>query len=153
MDIYIKNNNLYYKDHIIYDHENKELFKNKLSIVLIPIGLFILIHKKFIKYFSYAFLCIAIIGTIEIYYLYLKSPNIYLLLAISAIIHLLFLYPLVNIKKYMIPNKINYLTGLCGLLIIIFLPYWPYIITRQNTALLTIIIYILATFFYKFYSK
>ena len=64
MNIYIKNNNVYYEDYKILD--------GRLSLLLIPIAILIILHKNYIKYFSYIFLCIAIIGTIDTYYVYLK---------------------------------------------------------------------------------
>ena len=145
MNIYIKNNNIYYKDYKILD--------GSLSIVLIPIALIIILHNKFIKYFSYVFLCIAIIGTIDTYFRYLKYKEGFYIFILIGFLHLLLLYPLINIKKYIIPNIINYLLGLLGILITIFLPYWPYSLSRKNIILLIIIIYILVTFLYKFYSK
>ncbi|AET73216.1 hypothetical protein PGAG_00327 [Phaeocystis globosa virus 12T] len=59
MNIYLKNDNIYYKDFKIFD--------GYLSLLLIPIGILIILHKKFVKYFSYVFLCVALIGAIETY--------------------------------------------------------------------------------------
>jgi hypothetical protein len=156
--IYVKNKKIYFGDYVFYNMITYEFFQNKLSVILVPIFLFILLHKKYIEYFSYMFLVVAIIGTIDTiktYYLYMKTRNIYthILFIFCAIIHLIFLYPLTNIEKYMKPNIINFLLGLLGLLIITFLPYWPYELKRTTMALLIILIYILSIFLYKFNSK
>lgn len=99
-----------------------------------------------IKYFSYIFICIAIIGSVETLYVVIhyikKSPIIVFTIGIlSWIFHLALLYPLVNPKEYLKPNIYNYILGLIGILIIIYLPYWPYMISRN-----TFIIYILSIF-------
>ena len=118
MNIYIKNNNIYYEDYKILD--------GRLSLFLIPIAILIILHKKLVKYFSYIFLCIAIIGLIDTYFVYFKYKNAFLIFILIAFLHSLLLFPLTNIKKYMKPNKINLLLGLFSILIITFLPYWPY---------------------------
>ena len=38
--------------------------RGQLSWILVPVAFFIIYNKKYIKYFSYAFITIAIIGTI-----------------------------------------------------------------------------------------
>ena len=60
MKFYIKNNNLYYYDYLITDRQ--------LSLILIPIALVIIYNKTFIKYFSYIFIYIAVIGMIDNYF-------------------------------------------------------------------------------------
>jgi amino acid transporter len=50
----------------------KNIIKKKLSWLLVPISLYIIFYKKeLIKYFSYVFICIAIIGTLDTYLIYL----------------------------------------------------------------------------------
>ena len=44
--------------------------RGQLSWVLIPISFFIIYNNKYIKYLSYAFIAIAIIGTIDTYLVY-----------------------------------------------------------------------------------
>ena len=95
----------------------------QLSWILVPISLLIIFYKKeLIKYFSYIFLCIAIIGTIDTYLVQLKYSKINLFILLSYIFHLLLLYPLINIKEYIQINNTNYLLGIIALLIINYLP-------------------------------
>jgi hypothetical protein len=120
--------------------------RGQLSWVLVPISFYIIYNKKYIKYFSYAFITIAIIGTIDTYLIYkyeFNNSNIILLIILGLIIllHLILLYPLTNIKKYMEPNIIQYISCIFGILTSYFLPYWPYLISRTNVIISTIIIY------------
>ena len=119
----------------------------QLSWILVPISLLIIFYKKeLIKYFSYIFLCIAIIGTIDTYLVQLKYSKINLFILLSYIFHLLLLYPLINIKEYIQINNTNYLLGIIALLIINYLPYWPYVLTRDTITSLIFIIYSILTF-------
>jgi hypothetical protein len=119
----------------------------QLSWILVPISLLIIFYKKeLIKYFSYIFLCIAIIGTIDTYLVQLKYSKIKLFILLSYIFHLLLLYPLINIKEYIQINNTNYLLGIIALLIINYLPYWPYVLTRDTITSLIFIIYLILTF-------
>jgi preprotein translocase subunit SecE len=130
------------------------IIKGQLSWVLIPISLYIIIYKKeLIKYFSCVFICIAIIGTNNGYLFYLKHPEkINYLFLISLILHLVLLYPLINIQKYLQINYINYLLGIVGLIIFKILPYWPYIVSRETIIYQSIIIYVILTFISLFYN-
>ena len=102
MFFYIKNNNIYLDSYKIND--------GRLSWLLLPLGFLILYLKKdWIKYFSNILICIAIIGTIDTYFVYLKHKSLYLVLILAGLLHLLLLYPLINIKKYLKPNRMNYL--------------------------------------------
>jgi len=118
-------------------------------LLLVPIAILIILQKKLIPYFSYIFLCIAIIGLIDTYLVYLKNKNAYLIFILIAFLHSILLYPLTNIKKYMKPNKINFLIILLGILIIIFLPYWPYELKKKTIVLLIILIYIFSIFLWE----
>ena len=141
MNIYIKNNNIYYEDYKIND--------GRLSLFLVPIALLIIYNKKLIKYFSYIFLCIGFIGLIDTYLEHLKYKNAYLIFILIALLHSLLLFPLTNIKKYMKPNIINFLLGLIGILIIIFLPYWPYELSRKLMIYIIIIVYTMSLILYE----
>jgi len=133
----------------------KHIKKGQLSWLLVPISLYIIFYKKeLIKYFSYIFLCIAIIGTIDTYLVYLKYPKVNLLFILpSYIFHLALLFPLINIQEYLQINNINYLLGIIGLIIIKFLPYWPYVLTRDTITSLIFIIYSILTFISLFYTS
>jgi hypothetical protein len=120
--------------------------RGQLSWVLVPISFFIIYHKKYIKYFSYAFITIAIIGTIDTYLIYKYEFNnsntiIHIILGIIILLHLILLYPLTNIKKYMEPNIIQYIGCIFGIITSYYLPYWPYLISRTNVIITIIIIY------------
>lgn len=120
--------------------------RGQLSWVLVPIAFFIIYNKKYIKYFSYAFISIAIIGIIDTYLIYKYVFNnsntiITIILGFTILLHLVLLYPLTNIKKYMEPNIIQYICCLFGVITTYFLPYWPYLISRTNVIITTIIIY------------
>jgi len=147
MYFYIKNGSLYYDDYKVLNGE--------LSWILVPIGVLILYFKKdWIVYFSNILICIAIIGTIDIYLKYLKHNNkkLYKEFILAGIGHLLLLYPLINIKKYLKPNRKNYLLGLLAILIIIFLPYWPYELSKIIMIIMILIIYIIARILYELKS-
>ena len=126
----------------------KQITNGQLSWLLVPISLYILFYKKeLIKYISYVFICIAIIGTLDSYLVYLKYPEVNILFTLpSYIFHLALLYPFINRQEYLQINNINYLLGIIGLLIIKFLPYWPYILSRETMTYLIIIIYLILTF-------
>ncbi len=136
MKFYIKNNNLYYYDYLITDRQ--------LSLILIPIALVIIYNKTFIKYFSYIFIYIAVIGMIDNYFKF-KKHNLYFIFFSIIFLHALLLYPLINIKKYLVPSFINFLIGLLAIIIIIYLPFWPYTLKRSIFIKILIITYILLT--------
>ena len=126
----------------------KQITKGQLSWFLVPVSLYILLYKKeLIKYISYVFICIAIIGTFDSYLVHLKYPEVNILFTLpSYIFHLALLYPFINRQEYLQINNINYLLGIIGLIIIKFLPYWPYIVSRDTMTYLIIIIYFILTF-------
>ena len=132
----------------------KHMMKGQLSWVLVPISLYIIFYKKeLIKYISYIFICIAIIGTIDTYLIYSKyfaKVNL-LFILLSYIFHLALLFPLINIQEYLQINYINYLLGIVALIIIKFLPYWPYVQTKDTMIYIVIIIYLILTFISLFY--
>ena len=144
MNFYIKNNNIYYEDYKILD--------GRLSLVLVPLAILIILNKKLIKYFSYIFLCIAIIGIIDSYLEYKRNKKLLFIITFSILFHGILLFPLLNIKKYLKPNLSNLALGIIGILIIYFLPYWPYAISKKNMMLLIPVIYILTYILYKFCS-
>ena len=144
MNFYIINNNIFYKDYKILD--------GSLSFILLPIAILIIFHKKLVKYFSYIFLCIAIIGTIDSYYRFIIYKY-FCFFTFIAFLHLTLLFPLINIKEYLIPNLSNLVFGIFGILIIFFLPYWPYALSRKQIMLLIPLIYLFTYILYKFKSK
>ena len=128
--------------------------RGQLSWILVPVAFFIIYNKKYIKYFSYAFITIAIIGTIDTYLVYKYYFNssissiLIVILGLAIVLHLILLYPLTNIKKYMQPSIIQYIFCIFGVLTSYLLPYWPYLISRTNVAITTILIYLASTLLY-----
>ena len=137
--ILFKNNNIYYYDY--------KLTNGQLSWLLIPFFLIIYFYKNYIKYFSYASIATGIIGTIDTYYIYKKYKYFWFFI-LGIIIHLILVYPLLNIDNYLKPNISNLIVGIIGLLIIYFLPYWPYLISKNNCIILTLICYLLTYIIY-----
>ena len=56
-------------------------------------------------------------------------------------------------KKYMKPNILNYILSAIGLLIIVLLPYWPYIISKVKAVAFLIFVNIFFTYYYYFHYK
>jgi len=131
-------NNIFNKDFYYYDYK---LNNGMLSWLLIPLSYIILYYKTYIKYFSYIFILIAIIGIIETILLF-KTYNYLILMSLSILLHAILLYPLTNIKKYLKPNISNIALAFLGIIITLFLPYWPYILSRSTFIIFAIIIYI-----------
>ena len=69
------------------------------------------------------------------------------------ILHLFFLYPLINFKKYIKLNKSNILLGICVIIIAIFLPYWPYNISRKSLIFYGILIFFILFIFEKYHEN
>jgi hypothetical protein len=135
MVLNFKNNSVYYKDY--------KLNNGMLSWFLIPFFIInIIFYKNYIKYFSYVSIAVAIIGIIETYYFYLKYKYFFIAI-ISIIFHLILLYPLINIDNYLKPNISNLILVIIGLFIIYFLPYWPYLISKNSIILLLLFSYLL----------
>ena len=135
MVLTFKNNNIYYKDF--------KLNNGMFSWLLIPFFIIIILfYKNYIKYFSYVMISTAIIGTIVTYYFYLKYKYFFIAI-ICIILHLILLYPLININSYLKPNIGNFIFGIISLFIIYFLPYWPYSLSKDSFILLLIFSYFL----------
>lgn len=134
MVLTFKNNNIYYKKYKLND--------GRLSWFLVPFFIIIYLNKDYIKYFSYPSIAVAIIGTIDTYYMYLKYKYFWSFILVS-LLHLILLYPLINIDNYLKPNISNLIFGIIGLFIIYFLPYWPYDITKKQGIILLIFSYLL----------
>ena len=140
MNFYIKNNSLYYY--------NYRFFNGQLSPYLFLIYIYIIFsYPNFIKNINYLSILVAVFGIINTI-LRIKKHKLYLLFFLIIILHLIFFYPLINFKKYMKPNMINYFLSFIGILIIKFLPYWPYLISRENGIYLLIAINLFFTSIY-----
>ena len=144
------------------NYQNRKImFKNNipvdlgmLSLYLIPLSLYFIIYQNhLIKYVSYMFICISLIGIYESYLFYKKynkqSYTLTLFLCIiSLIIHLIPLYVLTKPDKYMKPDIYKYIIGFLSLFVVILLPYWPYITTRKYMLYQIIAIHIVLTLIY-----
>ena len=145
MKFYIKNNNIYYY--------NYPIIKGELSPLLGIIYIWFLItNVKYIINFNYLSIFVGIFGIIDSL-LHIPKYKLYLFFIINALLHLIFLYPLINYKKYMKPNILNYILSAIGLLIIVLLPYWPYIISKVKAIVFLIFINIFFTYYYYFHYK
>lgn len=133
----IKNNNLYFNKYRIFD--------GQLSFVLVPFIFYLIFFKNdWIQYFSYIMLLVAIVGSIDSYLKAIKYKD-FVFFILLGILHFCGFYPLVNIKKYLHINLYNYLSSIFGIIIIYFLPYWPYEISRFNIIFILLIINIFFT--------
>jgi len=123
--------------------------------VFIPIAyIIILFYKNLIVHIGYILICIAIIGIISILNNKMLVKKDYFLLKILIIIfHLFLLYPLINFKKYIKLNNINILLLICGIIIAIYLPYWPYDISRKSTIFYGILIFFILFIFEKYHEN
>jgi TRAP-type uncharacterized transport system fused permease subunit len=139
-------NSLYYYDY--------KIFNGELSYMLFVVALTIMFfYKDIIKYISYVCLCINVIG-IYISYLNAIEYNLIAIMIGGILSHMIFLYPLINIKKYFKPNFIQFLLIILGLFIIYFLPYWPYkVITRTTMSYMLVTIYILLILIYCYFFQ
>ena len=137
-----RDDNLYYY--------NYKVFRGQFSYI-IPIALLVLYNfdKKILNYFSYISLEIFIIGT-YISLVEYKLYNLAGLIIFSAIGHLIFLYPLLNIKKYLKPNENQLYLLIIALLFVYFVPYWPYPVSRIIVFVLLIILDLMLKIIYEF---
>lgn len=145
MKFYIKNNNIYYYHYPIFNGE--------LSPVIFIIYLIILFTQKYmIKYINYISIFIAIVGIIDTI-IKMIMHKLYFIFILNILLHCVFLFPLTNMKKYMKPNIINYVLSIVAILIIKFLPYWPYELSRNNMITILILINVVFTCYYFFQHK
>lgn len=145
MKFYIKNNNIYYY--------NFKLFNGEISYLLFIIYVLFLLYKtSFIKYFNYISIFVGLYGIVDTIMKFSRY-KLFLILILSILGHGIFLYPLTNFKKYMQPNIINYILSCLGILIILFLPYWCYDISRKKTIASLLLVNIFFTYYYYFHYK
>ena len=139
-------NNIFTKDFYYYDYK---LNNGMLSWFFIPLSYIILYYKTYIKHFSYIFIIIAFIGIIETILL-LKTYNYVILITSSMILHGILFYPLTNIKKFLKLNISNSILGFLAIFIVLYLPYWPYILSRNIFIILILLIYSFLFLLHKF---
>ena len=138
--LYIKNNNLYYK--------NYRVFNGEISPILIIILIIILYYnRELVKYFSYISISIFVIGLIDSYLRYKKYHMIDLLI-FGVIFHSIFLYPLINYSYYLQPNYLQLVILIISICFIYFYPIWPYLISKKYIILILLITHLIL--FYPF---
>lgn len=142
MEITFKNNNVYYYHY--------KVFNGELSIALVLIAFLLIFYfNNYIKYVSLIFLLIGIVGSIDCYRKS-KKEKLLGILIVGTIMHLVGFYPLLNAKKYFEYNNIIYLFGLLALLIVYFLPYWPYAISRNDVITIILLLFSIYTLSHMF---
>lgn len=133
--LYIKNNNLYYK--------NYRVFNGEISPILILILIIILYYNRdIVKYFSYISISIFVIGLIDSYLRYKKYHMIDLLI-FGVIFHSIFLYPLIKYCYYLQPNYLQLGILIISICFIYFYPIWPYLISKNYIILILVITHLI----------
>ena len=110
----------------------KNIFKTQLSWYLIPLLLILwYVYPKSHIIFTNLMMCVVIIGLIET--LFFSSLAI-IGKIINIIIHLLLLVPLyfspLNLNTLSALNKWNFSIYVLGVFVILYLPFWPYKMSR-----------------------
>jgi hypothetical protein len=145
MKITFKNNNIYYYHY--------KIIRGELSFVLVPIGIVLIYYlNDYIKYVSLIFLLVGLVGLIDSYYKIIQEKLVGFFIFVT-IMHLVGFYPLLNVKKYFEYNNIIYAFGLLAFLIIYFLHYWPYAVSRKVVLLIIILLYSSYTLYHKLLKK
>ena len=128
---------------ILFDNTIFKLtFKFQLSYILVPLAVILYIYNSsFRSYLLYHMVCWGLIGTIDTINYYKLSKSGIVFTITSLIFHLALLLVLCNFQKYGKINLISLLLLLVANLVIIYLPYWPYSLTRQTVLFLYNLIY------------
>ena len=128
---------------ILFDNTIFKLtFKFQLSYILVPLAVILYIYNSsFRSYLLYHMVCWGLIGTIDTINYYKLSKSGIVFTITSLIFHLALLLVLCNFQNYGKINLISLLLLLVANLVIIYLPYWPYSLTRQTVLFLYNLIY------------
>tara|TARA_B100000886_G_scaffold259406_1_gene184303 strand:+ start:506 stop:928 length:423 start_codon:yes stop_codon:yes gene_type:complete len=128
---------------ILFDKTSFKLNMNyELSYILVPLTAILYIFNKYCKFiFMYHMIAIGIIGSIDIIIKFGKI-NSKLIDTLSLLCHILLLLVLFDFKKFGMQNNISKLLLVLANVIILFLPYWPYIIRREIMLLIYNFIYL-----------
>jgi hypothetical protein len=116
-----------------YIFENSKLFQLKfnyeLSYILIPLGCYLYLYYPQLRpYLFYHMVCIGIIGTKGT--LDRVKYNGIITTIIGLLLHLILLLVLFDDEKYGKPNNVSVLLLLLANLTMIYIPYWPYLMSR-----------------------
>lgn len=122
-------------------------FKGELSWILVPIFAYLYIYfPKSRSIIFYPCLLISILGlynTILLKHLILQKKYGLIQFILTIIFHLPFLLVIFQFRKYSYPNIYSLCLILLGMLILKFLPYWPYLgLTRNFMIFLLFILYL-----------
>ena len=135
---------------------NKLINLKTLSIWLLPISYIIIIFfNHLVVYLANIFIFIALAGALDIYYVNQKFKDMFsnVFHIVLLILHLILLYPLIYYKKYLKPTIVGFILSFLAILIIMYLPWWPYLVKKNTFITLLIIINILSTIgWYLLYS-
>ena len=127
--------------------KNKIWFKWELSWLLVPIlGYLYFFQKQTRPVLLNLIIIIAVLGiwnTIILKDKILKSKFGNITFWLSIVFHGVLLLSLLDLKQYGFLNKYSIFLFVIGLLILYFLPWWPYALSRKDMIGLAIIIYII----------
>ena len=131
---------------------NKIFFRLELSWVLVPLlGYLYLFVNESRSILLYALNAIGIIGiwdTILVKKSIINSKFGYYQFWGTILFHGIFFLTLLEFMKYGYPNLFSYLLLLVGCIVLYFLPWWPYTLTRETMIISGILIYLVLTIVY-----
>lgn len=131
---------------------NDIYFKFELSYILVPVLGLLYIYCPIIRpYFIYVLIYIALIGTYNTILVrkeILKTKYGKYQYWLAIIFHLILLLSLLEFKKFGYPNIGSLIIMLIGILIINYLPYWPYYLSRDEMTNFYIVLYVILSFIY-----
>lgn len=135
------------------ENSNTYFFKFELSYILIPVLCSLYIFFPLTRpYLLYTLIYISLIGTYNTLLLkneiFKSKVGIYQYWG-SILFHLILLISLFEFNKYGYPNLVSFIIMIIGILILTFLPYWPYYLSREYMIYSYIVIYfVLSLIFY-----
>jgi len=131
---------------------NDIYFKFELSYILVPILGILYIYYPIVRpYLIYALIYIALIGTYNTILIkkeMLKRKYGKYQYWLAIIFHLVLLLSLIEFKKFGYPNIGSLIIMIIGILILKYLPYWPYYLSREFMIISYIILYIILSIIY-----
>ena len=131
---------------------NDIYFKFELSYILVPVLGILYIYCPIVRpYFIYALIYIALIGTYNTILIrkeMLKTKYGKYQYWLAIIFHLILLLSLLEFKKIGYPNIGSLIIMLIGILILNYLPYWPYYLSREFMIISYINLYIVLSIIY-----
>ena len=127
-------------------------FKFELSYILIPVLSIIYIFKPFTRpYLLYSLIYIALVGTYNTILLkdkILKSKIGRFQYWGSIIFHLILLISLLQFNKFGYPNLISFIIMIISIIVLKFIPYWPYYLSREFMIISYINLYVVLSIIY-----